>query len=397
MTTNNPEVREIPRGLTLLGMFLVVVGMQVFIIQPGLIAIIAGRLNLTEDWAGYIASGEMAGIAAATILLAFVGTRWSWPKTAVAGAALALAGNLASVFITDPALFLASRTVAGFGCGFLISIGYSVVGLSSNADRDFGRLISLVLVYGAAGVFVLPTADAMIGLGGIMAVLAALNLVAIPMAMRLPTSGHSAVTTHGEIAAEAPMASARMRPVPVLIAGGLFFLGQGFVWAFLSLIGLSFGIAEQAVANGLMVAQLAGIGGAFCLAWLGGRYSQSTFLIVGSLASFLPLLALLGGASAVGYGAGVTVFNFAANLLTPLLMAMAAVADTSGKTVQRAAAVQMIGLAAGPALAAPLAASFGFPTVLVVASALFASTAIAGIYALRSRQHHPANAEGLAA
>lgn len=379
MTPAAPASPRTTRGLTIAGMILVVVGMQVFIIQPGLIAIFVERMALSEDWAGYIASGEMAGIAAATIIVALAGARVPWRTAVRAGTVLTCAANLASIWISEPALFLVARSIAGFGCGFLISIGYSVVGLSANADRDFGRLISLVLVYGAAGIFILPSANNAFGLGAIMFALAVLTLVAIPASLRLPA---------GEIAGrtepvEQPVryVAAVPRPVPVLVAAALFFLGQGFVWAFLALIGLSFGIAEQSVANGLMVAQLAGIAGAFCLAWLGGRVSQASFLICGSLASFLPLLALLGGANAIAFGSAVTVFNFAANLLTPLLMAMAASADTTGRTVQRAAAIQMIALALGPAIAAPIAANFGFSLVLVIASALFAATPVAGLYA----------------
>ncbi len=54
-----------------------------------------------------------------------------------------------------------------------------------------------------------------------------------------------------------------------------YFLAQGVVWAYLFLIGISGGLTEQQVANGLTVSQFAGIAGALGAALSAGRYGRA--------------------------------------------------------------------------------------------------------------------------
>ena len=64
------------------------------------------------------------------------------------------------------------------------------------------------------------------------------------------------------------------------------------------------------------------------------------------------MFALLTAGGALVFGAAVGIFNYAANFVTPLLMAVVANFDRSGRIVVHAVALQMLGLAAGPALGA---------------------------------------------
>lgn len=362
------------RGLVTAGMALVIAGMQVFIIQPGFITVLVSALNLTEAWAGYIASAEMFGIAIATIATAAVGRRLHW-RVAVALSAMTLAGaDLASIFADTPMQFLAVRAVAGLGAGVLISIGYSAVGMARNPDKFFGYVIMALLGYGAVGVFILPWAEAAVGLGGILAALAVMAMLPLLLLPSLPArpSAIDADTTGAVDTARGPGNSRVV--ILALCAVAIFFLGQGVVWAYLGLIGTAAGVPDQSVATGLALSQVSGMLGAFGMAWLSGRVSQRALLLGGTIASVAPLLALLGHVTATSYSLSVILFNGAANLMTPLLMAIAAAAGAGDpRVIQRAAALQMLGLATGPALAAPIAEHGGFAPVLVIAALLFAA------------------------
>lgn len=357
------------RATIVAGIILVVAGMQVFIIQPGFIAILASALRLSEAWAGYIASAEMFGLAASTILAAILGQKLPW-RAAVGIAAAVLAGaDLASTLASSPMAFLLTRAVAGLGAGVLVSVGYSLVGQARHPDRAFGYAIMGLLSYGAAGIYLLPSLRDMVGLNGILFLLAAMAVLAALLLPLLPARGAAVPEREDHGPADANSFAANM----ALAAVTLFFLGQGVVWAYLSLIGTAAGIAEQDVANGLALSQVSGILGAFGMAWLSGKVPHRALLLGGTVASVVPLLAMMGHPGAARYGLSVVIFNGAANLMTPLLMALAAEAGQGNTAVvQRAAALQMIGLAVGPVLSAPLAQHGGFAPVMMLAALLFA-------------------------
>lgn len=239
----------------LAGMALVVIGMQLFIIQPGVVSLlVAGGMD--QSIVGYAASAELFGIAFATILGASIGTRLSW--RALTGAALLLmaVANLGSAVGTSDHLFLILRLVAGLGSGLAISIGYAMVGAAADPDRSFGHLIIAVLVYGALGVFGLPAIGAWLGAQGVFALFALMAAAGLPLIGLVVQPAPAPEETAAPV-----LATPSGPPLLLLAAVFLFFLGQGVVWAFLSLIGEKMGIAPQAVANGLTIAQLAGSSG----------------------------------------------------------------------------------------------------------------------------------------
>lgn len=347
----------------LAGMALVVIGMQVFIIQPGLVSVlIAGGAG--ESIVGYAASAEIFGIALSTIAAASIGTRLSWKWLAGLALALMAGANFASAFQASGEAFLVLRLLAGLGAGIVISLGYAMVGMAPDPDRSFGHLIIAVLAYGALGIFGLPAAAAMLGTSGIfslLALMAAAGLALLGLVVQPASAAGPAERRAG----------VRASPNLLLAAVFLFFLGQGVVWAFLSLIGERMGIAPQAVANGLTIAQLAGILGAFA-ASVGRRIGHRLLIAVGTIGCVVPLAVMTTRLDAVGYGIGISIFNAAANLMTPLLVAIVAGIDSGGRLVQRAAALQMLGLAVGPALSTPLM-GYGFTPILGLSILLFLS------------------------
>jgi len=361
-----PRVSPITAAMTF-----VVIGMQVFIIQPGIVQGFVSRLGLTEARAGYLASAEMFGIAAATVLSAMFSAKLNWKWLCGAALAILALADLSSAVIHDYPGLVGVRALAGLASGVLISLGYAVVGTGAHPDRNFGLLITFVLVYGALGLWAIPTGLDRIGVPGIMLVLALMPLGGIVLLPSFPAALPAA-------GAEGAAAPEERRMGALMLASVLaFFLGQGVIWAYLFLIGTSMGIGEQAVANGLTVAQFAGIAGAFAAAMLAARVAPVALFVLGIVLSIAPLYFLSLRLDGLAYGASVIVFNWAANLLTPLLVAM--VARLEARWVQPAAALQMLGLALGPALAAMLIDAGGYSPILALCGALFAASFVLGL------------------
>lgn len=353
------------RGLST-AILLGVIGPEVFIVQPGFVQGLVQHLGFDEQGAGYTASAEMFGIAATTVALTFLAQRLDWRRVITASVLLMFAANAASAYVSDPTSFAVLRFLAGFGAGGLVSLSFTAVGLTRDADRNFGLLIMWVLIYGAFGLVAMPSAFDAIGMRGVLWFFALFPLVALPFVRHMPRSGEA----HAQVEADAVELGAPLKAC-ALAAMFAYFLAQGVVWAYLFLIGVNAGLSEQQVANGLMVSQFAGIAGALGAALLARRLPRPLALGVGIVGGAVVLWPLAGAFGSLAYAAAVTVYNLAWNFTHPFLLGAMASFDRRGRVVVYAVAAQMVGLAVGPSLAATVIGGGSLVPVIVLGIALF--------------------------
>jgi MFS family permease len=255
--------------------------------------------------------------------------------------------NVACTLTSDVGTFVTLRFVAGLGAGSLVSLSFAAVGLTRHPDRNFGLLIMWVLTYGAIVLWAMPTAYQMFGFNGVIWFFAIFPMTAMPFVRYLPSSGEAAA----QIEEDAVNLGPRMKGA-ALLAMLAYFMAQGVVWAYLFLIGVAGGLGDQAVANGLMLSQFAGIAGALLAAVLAHRYGRSLPLTIGILGGVGCLYFLVGRFEFVVFAIAVGVYNFLWNMTHPFLLGAMASFDRRGRVVVYAVAMQMLGLAIGPYLAA---------------------------------------------
>lgn len=343
-----------------------VIGPEVFIVQPGFVQGLVQYLGFSDQAAGYTVSIEMFGIAATTILLTFTAHRVNWRTVIVTSLLVMFAANAACTFTTDHDVFTALRFVAGLGAGGLVSLSFAAIGLTNNPDRNFGLLIMWVLTYGAIALWLMPNAYGLAGMNGVLWFFAVFPLVAIPFVRFMPESGENVALVEDD----AVNLSSRNKSL-ALAAMLAYFLAQGVVWAYLFLIGIAGGLGEQQVANGLMLSQVAGIGGAALAATLGNRFGRSLPLTLGILGGALCLYFLLGKFEFLVFAVIVSIYNFAWNLTHPFLLAAMASFDRRGRVVVYAVAMQMVGLAFGPSVAASFIEEGDYINVNLIGAGLF--------------------------
>lgn len=364
---NDDPVDVNSRRTLFAAIYMAVIGPEVFIVQPGFVLGMVKYLGFSETTAGDIASAEMWGIAITTVIMTFFAARFRWRHVFAGSLLVMIAGNVTSLFADTPQWFGTWRFVAGIGAGGLVSLGFAVVGLTRNPDRNFGWLIMWVLAYGAVVLLAMPAAYEFVGLSGVIIFFALFPASGLPFVRWLPDAGPE----HAHAAADAVDLPAPLRAMGV---AGMFvyFLGQGVVWAYLFLIGLDGGATEQQVAYGLTASQFAGVAGAFCAALLGNHIGRAIPLTASILLTLLPLFALFGPTGAVVFGIMVCIYNYAWNVAQPYMLAAMAAFDRSGRTVINATAGQMLGLANGPWIAARVINVEGFANVIWLGIALFA-------------------------
>lgn len=381
----NTEIDVNTTSARVAAIYLGVLGAAVFIVQPGFVQGLVANLGFSEQEAGYIASAEQWGIAVTCVAMALGLHRAGWRRLLRASVLLFVVGNLASMTWPGFLPLAGSRFAAGLGAGGLISLTFTILGLTRHPDRNFGLLITAVLSYGAVGLWLVPILLASIGMQGILlffTVFSASGWFAIGY---LPASG-----VLGAQLAAATSLSTALRWVAV-VAMFAFFLAEGSVWAYLFLMGLEAGVAEQQVADSLTLSQILGIGGALLTVMLGSRLGRSLPLLLGIGGCAMSCFFLFGSFSASVYLAAVCLNNFAWNFVHPYLLACMASFDLSGRIVMYAVAAQMLGLAVGPALAATLLGFTNYDAVLWMAVAFFAVSY--GLIMLALRGHATTEAQ----
>lgn len=355
-----------PRSL-FAAIYMAVIGPEVFIVQPGFVQGLVQYAGFSDKAAGDIASAEMWGIALTTVVLSFFASRCNWRHVFAVSLIVIVIGNLASMLAATPVAFGAWRFLAGLGAGGVISLSFAAVGLTKNPDRNFGWLIMWVLIYGAIVLLAMPTAYRLVGLDGVIVFFALFAASGLLFVRWLPHSG----AEHAQVEADAVELPPAFKGM-ALGAMFAYFLGQGVVWAYLFLIGIDGGATEQEVANGLTASQLFGVAGAFTAAMVGGRFGRAGPLTAAILLTLLPLTLLFGKTGAIVYGAAVCIYNFGWNVTHPYLLAAMASFDRAGRVVVWAVALQMLGLANGPWIAARIIGPGGYTTVIVAGMTLFA-------------------------
>ncbi|MDJ0927032.1 MAG: MFS transporter [Gammaproteobacteria bacterium] len=344
-----------------------VIGPEVFIVQPGFVQGLVEYLGFSDSDAGFVASAEMFGIAATTIVMTFFAHRVNWRVVFALSLLVMFAANALSTLVTELQAFTILRFIAGLGAGGLVSLSFAAIGLTNNPDRNFGFLIMWVLTYGAFGLLLMPTAYGLTGMSGVLWFFALFPLIGLPFVRYLPVNGEE----HAQIEADAVDLSASFKGL-ALFAMLAYFLAQGVVWAYLFLIGISGGLTEQQVANGLTVSQFAGIAGALLAATMANRYGRAMPLTVGILGGAAMLFFLIGEFSFAIFTAAVVIYNFAWNMVHPYLLAAMASFDRRGRVVVYAVAMQMIGLAVGPGMAAMVISEGDYVNVNWFGAGLFA-------------------------
>lgn len=350
--------------------YLAVVGPCVFILQPGFIQGLVEYLGMTEQQAGQIAAAEMFGLATTTVLLSFISERITWRNFLVICVAICALGNFASVGQTDPQTLATIRFVTGLGSGGLISLTFTMAGLTERTDRNFGFIIAWVLIYGAFGLLVMPSAYHLVGMNGVLVFFGLFCAAAMYFIRFLPDSGAAHIDSGAERDYKPIIKSVSLAAILI------YNIAVGIVWAYLFLVGLEAGMEEQNVANALVVSQFLGIAGAFLAILFESRFGRLAPLMVGIFGGAASIYLLVGQLDASGFWLAVCGFNFLWNLSMPYLLATLAEFDHRGRIVVHGVSMQFVGYAIGPFVAAQLLARGGYDLVNTTGVVLFVIAAV---------------------
>lgn len=342
------------------------IGVLSFIIQPGIVQGYVTQLGVSEGAAVNLAGVEMLGVALATIFMAVRGTRIDWRRVVAGGLLIAAAGNLASIGAAQGGPFELFRFITGLGEGAITSISFTFVGVTVRAERNLALYLTLLLTYGAFGLWYLPAFLGAYGLDAMFAGFAVLTVLALATLPFLPRA-YSAEAMVNPEARQLPPAM-----LAVALAGVLAYnLAQGIAWAVLFLVGTGAGLGEQPVADALFLSQILAVVGALASVFVAGRVDRNRVIAFGILAGAASIVLLIGKPSLTLFVIGVCGFNLLWNFVLPFILGRVCDFDESGRMMSYAIAMQMIGLGGGPLIAAQLLDGSGYRSAELLCVALF--------------------------
>ena len=359
-----PDVDRLGVKLALFLMGIGAAGM--LLVKPVIVGGLIDTYGYSPRQAGLVAGIEMAGVGIGTLIVVVLGASWNGRAVAVAGAAIGIAGSIGPVLSSAFAIVMASRLLAGIGCGVLVSVIIAALAVTRDPDRSF----SLYYMASAlAGSIFFPIATALVGAFGVRGAylfVAALLLPVFLLRSRVPAhrrTKHRAATAGGRF----PFGRAAIS----LSASVIYWIGTGSVWAFIERIGVAGGLSETRIGTVLASSQVTFVLGALAASVLHTRIGRAVPAAAGVVLSILALGIIRFAAGELAFGAGVLLFTFAWMFFFPYLTGTMAAQDPGGRIAVLGVPSQTLGLALGPAIAGYLITGSDYGTVIIFGGAAY--------------------------
>lgn len=346
MTVTAPAPpRQVQAALLLGSLALLILGLQPLLLGE---LFTSGRASL--DGLGLVAMGEIVALGLGVIAGEALGPRLGLPAVLWPATLLAVAADLASAQASGDLLLLGLRALAGLGEGLLLWAAVALIVRQPAAERLSGLFMALQtfcqgLLAAVLALWILPR----LGSPGGFWLLAGVTALALPLTAALPRR-LAAVDVPGS----APVRHSWRLPQTLLLAFvGCQLAAIGALWAYLEPYGEALGLdasqAQTLIAASFAAQLLGGLAGAVLVVWLPAAITLTlATLLLGSLAALI--YGLPPGAH-LSFVLLCLTFTFLWQTLTPFQISLALRLDASGRVATLVPSLQLLGCAAGPALA----------------------------------------------
>jgi len=279
---------------TALGALLLVatVTEAMFLLLPSFVGALGDDLHLSTTRTGVLASADLTGIALATATAPWWLRRVSWRQTVLASLSTFLLTNLVCVGVHSFWPLLGLRVFAGLSAGVAFPIALAGIVDTARADRNTGLMVSLQVVFGAVGVYVIDEVRVAWRLDALYAFLTVWLVAALLASARWYPENPGDRPTDDPIA----WRSLAGRGSLVAAGAGLYFLMIGAVWGYLEGIAREAGLSLEQTGTALGAGYAVSLLGSGAAAWFGLRFGRSRPLIVSAFVQVtsLALLTRLG-------------------------------------------------------------------------------------------------------
>ena len=330
------------------------VGPAAIILMPLIVGGLVDSYGFSEQQAGVIATGEGIGLVLGLLTAALWVRSVTWRLALLIGLTTYAVLNFGSPLVDGHAGILVLRFLSGFVGGGVFAIVVAALGDNREPDRAFGIAQAVQgLVMGALFAWA-PSLMSDSGINSLFYLMAILALTTMIFVPQFPRRGVvDAAPVPADSAGDLPSSA------PILLYLGLFggfayYLAVFGFWGFIERMGIRAGLEESTIGYALGISQLAAICGALLAAGAAQRFGRFLPLLIALVGQLWVLWVLVGQFSAWAFYAGACAYQGLYVMATSYQLGVIAHLDSKGKFIVVMTALQGLGAALGPSIAAAL-------------------------------------------
>jgi MFS family permease len=330
------------------------VGPAAIIVMPMIVGGLIDSYGFSEQQAGAVASAEGVGLVLGLLMAALWVRTVRWRSSLFVGLAGYALLNFGSSMAEGHTQIMALRFLSGYIGGCVFAIVVAALGDNREPDRAFGIGQAVQGLLMGLLFMLAPLLMSIFGVNGVFYMMAALALLAILFLPRFPQSGVIQIAvTDSNGGSETPFKVMALLYLS-LFGGFVYYLAVFGFWGFIERIGMQAGLEQDAIGLGLGVSQLAAIMGALIAAGAAQRFGRFVPLLVALLGQLCVLWLLIGQFSSLAFYAGACAYQGLYVMATSYQLGVVATLDNKGKFIVIMTALQGLGAALGPSIAASL-------------------------------------------
>ena len=321
-------------------------------LTPLIIAGLIIGLNLNETGAGSLVTAEVTAMGITGLVVApFLG---GFPRRTIGlgAAALLLTAHIGAALSQDFQTLLFWRVLAGIGAGALVATVNAVIAAAHRPTRLYG--IAMMAAYASTGVLGIIVSRIVEehAYAGAYGVLAVFTLLLLPLLAMLPGRLQDPKAAKASVNAGPAWAS--------MVAIFLIGLSMMAYYAFVERLGNRLGMPIETIGWVFAGVQVASVVGSGAAAIVGERFGIVKPLLAGAVLHAASIVSAVGAKSTVLFSAAVIAEGLTFLFIWPLMYALVAQLDRSGRWAAAAAGVFMSSTAAGPLLGGVLINQAGY-------------------------------------
>ena len=340
----------------------------VYLALPLILGALADTYGFSNRQIGWIGSAENAGLLLGSVAVSWLAKAGGYRRLAIAGIAIAMAGNMATLLLNSFAGFASVRLLTGLGSGMCYSAAIACLSLTRRSSRNFSVFVVILVLANSAELWLVPSLVARMGIRGLYVALGLLYVAPLMLLRFVPALVRppSLASAPGIDAARPTDAVLTSNAWWCLSAVVLFGVAASAFWAYSERIGISIGMTEAAVSKTLTLCNLFSLTGSVLAYRLSRRWGQHRPQLAAIAVMIAVFAAWSAGISVSGYVVGVLLFFEVWSMASVYQLGTLTTIDHSGRYVALVPAAQGIGQSAGPFLAGLLLGrQFTFPQMLM--------------------------------
>ena len=320
----------------------------VYLGLPLILGALASAYGFSNRQIGWIGSAENLGLLLGSIAVSALAGSGKFRRLVLAGIAIAISGNVVTLFIGSFLSLCSVRIVTGFGSGLCYSAAIACLSLTRRASRNFSVFIVVLVLANSLDLWVIPPIVSLGGVRGLYAVLGLLYLVPALLIKFMPPRIEAASRDAHRDTFSTRSSSFATLAWACLAAVVLFNVAASAFWAYAERIGAAIGMAETAIANTLTLCNLFSLTGSVLAYWLSRRWGQHRPQLAAIAVMIAVYAVWAAGISTHGYVLGVLLFFEVWSMASVYQLGTLTEIDRSGRYVALIPAAQGIGQSAGP-------------------------------------------------